>query len=112
MRGAVVEHGKALRTELCRCIVAVVAEGSTQDCQIWSSHLEDLPMPNSDLHAGQRRQMFSLAMFCYGSASTRRHDQQGPTMAEQQPVAQVDFKHILSRDSRLRGYGAALEPTE
>ena len=37
MRGATVEHREALRTELCRCIVAVVAESSTRDSQIWST---------------------------------------------------------------------------
>jgi len=63
MRGATVEHREALRTEFCRCIVAVVAESATRDYKIWSSQPEGA-IHKSDSTARLGRLVFSLTMFC------------------------------------------------
>lgn len=57
------EHREALRTEFCRCIVAVVAEGSTRDYKIWSDQPEGV-MHESALISRLGRLVFRLTMFC------------------------------------------------
>lgn len=57
------EHRKALRTEFCRCIVAVAAESATRDYKIWVSQPEGV-MHESDSTARLGKLVFSLTMLC------------------------------------------------